>query len=676
MPGRTRLWAGAVIMAALAGALLIYHSMRGSRGEGEINPNARIDPRKTYEIVLWETHWPVSPGGVPYSLWLAQTLERIGRRFPNVKVRVEWVQNGEMGDRLEKAVREGHPPDLAAVGPGALALYDRERQVPASLYMADEEMSVYAPASLAMLSLEGDAQTVWGWPRWLAFHGWLASPSREEKHKGPGRQGRWVPVSAAEALCDIMATAGHPVPLSSDGKLVWDQENLKKALNLISTKGRGRGKGSVFAGLLSGDVDYAMGISPWAAAKLSSRKDNWLNLVLPPLGDQVLGAGKPAVRGSGGAVLMFRRDGKGSDHLRAAAEVARYLSREGFPWASGNGPVVAAVVGRDVSDTKGRSRNIAVRVQHGEPAASALKGLVVPPFRSYDIVKSEKRYLSGKVAPVLDSLLHGKIGVEEAVRELTGGLEPADQDLSSLEREITQYIKNYGGIYGIYLQDLSTGQEWGLNAEGVFLAASTIKLPLVLYLYEQAIRGLIDLDEKVKLEQEDMFGGTGFLQDEGPGTVWTLRELAEAALQVSDNVAANALFRRLGRDNVYDYMRGLGAGVVPTGIASGNVTSPRDMGLYLRRLLELRRQDPVLVEDVITALSNTPYKDRLVARLPENIVVAHKVGAIAGSVSDAGIVFLPGRPYILVLFAATRFPEETRDHLADLSFIVYRFMTR
>lgn len=247
---------------------------------------------------------------------------------------------------------------------------------------------------------------------------------------------------------------------------------------------------------------------------------------------------------------------------------------------------------------------------------------------------------------------------------------------SFLQKEIEEYTRYHSGIYGIYFEDLVTGASFGMNADGVFLAGSTIKLPIVLYLYELAAKGKIDLEERAVIREGDMEAGTGYFQTQGPGTVATLRELALASLRFSDNVATNALLRRLGRQKVYRYMQELGASVVPTGPGTRNVTSPRDMGLFLKQLAEFARTHPALAQEIITALNESEFNDMLTAYIPVNIVVAHKQGMIPGSIGDAGIIFLPGRPYILVLFMATYNPEEDCIRLAELSAIVYRFMSR
>jgi hypothetical protein len=54
---------------------------------------------------------------------------------------------------------------------------------------------------------------------------------------------------------------------------------------------------------------------------------------------------------------------------------------------------------------------------------------------------------------------------------------------------------------------------------------------------------------------------------------------------------------------------------------------------------------------VLEHLANSPFDKQIVAGVPKNVVVAHKIGIddVEESYSDCGIVYAPGRPYILCL---------------------------
>ena len=90
-------------------------------------------------------------------------------------------------------------------------------------------------------------------------------------------------------------------------------------------------------------------------------------------------------------------------------------------------------------------------------------------------------------------------------------------------------------------------------------------------LYEEALAGRLDLEERIPYLREDYETGTGVIVGYRFGTAFTLRKLAELAIVESDNAAANMLLRRLGKQPFLDFRRAAGAQVVYEG---QNLASP------------------------------------------------------------------------------------------------------
>lgn len=250
---------------------------------------------------------------------------------------------------------------------------------------------------------------------------------------------------------------------------------------------------------------------------------------------------------------------------------------------------------------------------------------------------------------------------------------------TALEETLRDYVKGTDLILYIHFEDLVTGATFGFRDREPVPAGSAIKVPLVLYLYTLARDGRVDLGEEIALQLED-FDHTGESREPGLRP-FTLRELALAALEVSDNVATNALFRRLGRDNLYAFMRRQGALVMPTGPAGDNLTCARDVAAYFKALLRFRAESGRFGEEPLSFLYDTPFHDRLVAYLPWDLRVAHKVATFENVVGDAGIVFLPGRPYVLSVFIRHPWRDEEDEEaaaraIAEVSHLVYEHQSR
>ncbi|AIS53050.1 peptidoglycan-binding domain-containing protein [Thermoanaerobacter kivui] len=217
-----------------------------------------------------------------------------------------------------------------------------------------------------------------------------------------------------------------------------------------------------------------------------------------------------------------------------------------------------------------------------------------------------------------------------------------------LKNNIQALISQYPGKYGVYFIDLNTGQTFEINGYDLFIAASTYKVPLNFYLYTLITDGKIDPNMKVQYTQADYEGGAGSIQADPVGSYYTIRELSRRSIEESDNIASNMIMRVVGRDNYIKFMEELGAYVIPY---SSNITSPRDMSMYMKKLLDYVNAHPDTAGELMYYLKNTIYNDRISYPIPDEIEVAHKIGNLSNVVNDTAIVFHPTRPYILTVLA-------------------------
>ncbi|MGQ9755315.1 MAG: serine hydrolase [Desulfotomaculales bacterium] len=225
---------------------------------------------------------------------------------------------------------------------------------------------------------------------------------------------------------------------------------------------------------------------------------------------------------------------------------------------------------------------------------------------------------------------------------------PAQPDYEVLRRGMLAFVKQQPAAFGVYFADINANAVFGIDESKPFPAASTVKLPVVLYLNTLAAEGKVDWQEKVAYQPAtDFQEGCGILRHHAKeGDAFSLRTLATLAITLSDNVAYRMLLRRLGLQRVAHFMRSLGGRVVfPRG---QNVTTAADMGAYLWGLLHFTARHGRLGERLLDDLAHTIYHVGLPGELPKRALVAHKEGEIAGVANDVGIVF-GERPYILAV---------------------------
>ena len=102
-----------------------------------------------------------------------------------------------------------------------------------------------------------------------------------------------------------------------------------------------------------------------------------------------------------------------------------------------------------------------------------------------------------------------------------------------------------------------------------------------------------------------------------------------------------------------------------------NVSSPRDMGLYMKLVYEFCENSGTLGNELMNNFLNTDlYNDRLPALLPKSVKVAHKIGNEVGVINDVGIVFAD-KPYIVAVMSKGVNEEEAPTVIANISKMIY-----
>ncbi|MDI6895448.1 MAG: class A beta-lactamase-related serine hydrolase [Bacillota bacterium] len=242
-----------------------------------------------------------------------------------------------------------------------------------------------------------------------------------------------------------------------------------------------------------------------------------------------------------------------------------------------------------------------------------------------------------------------------------------------LREQIQGYLAGDPATYAVYFLDLQSGRDFGINADLPIPQASTVKVPIVLYVNHLVAQGRASWADRVAYQPAtDYRTGAGALQFfAGDGQTYSLRVLSNLAITLSDNVAKAMLVRHLGADNIRQFAASLGAS--HPNLDGGEPTTARDMAIYLQAVLRLARENPELGWRMIDDLSHTIWHVGLPGQLPPGLQVAHKEGDITGVSNDVGIVF-SSHPYILcILSQGQQDIEAGFRKISEISRLVYDY---
>ncbi len=279
-------------------------------------------------------------------------------------------------------------------------------------------------------------------------------------------------------------------------------------------------------------------------------------------------------------------------------------------------------------------------------------------------------------------------GVPDMGQPRFSGTEPFLEGVPSAERgriekglsEVREVVERYDGVAGVYVRDLEGGWGYGVRPDEEFFSASVIKVPIMIAVYRKIDEGELSLSDRFETEEWDWAAGAGWLQWEDPGEVYSVYDYLWMMMTQSDNVATNALLRKVGGiDYVNEVSRSLGTedtvlmqkvtserGAVP---ALDNRTTTRDMVVMMEKIADGTAASPESSQDMVDLMFLNVLDSWLVDGLPSETPVANKSGWLYQCYNEVGIVFHDDRPYAVSVLSkyGPADPEAAKPDLTEIS---------
>jgi beta-lactamase class A len=246
----------------------------------------------------------------------------------------------------------------------------------------------------------------------------------------------------------------------------------------------------------------------------------------------------------------------------------------------------------------------------------------------------------------------------------------AAREAPAARTELERLIAASGAEASVAFRTLDGRDELLIRPDVPFHAASTMKVPVMIELFAQAKKGRLGLDDPLPVKNTfpSIVDGSPYSLDpaddsdpevyKAVGGTLSLRQLCEAMITVSSNLAANLLIEKLGVANIRERVRKLGADGMSLlrGVEDAkafqkglnNTTTARALMVLLDRIARGRAVDGAADREMVLILARQRFGDGIPAGLPPGTPVAHKTGSITKINHDAAIVYAP-RPFVLVV---------------------------
>jgi beta-lactamase class A len=253
----------------------------------------------------------------------------------------------------------------------------------------------------------------------------------------------------------------------------------------------------------------------------------------------------------------------------------------------------------------------------------------------------------------------------------------------SLAEELSRIESGSGGRLGVAILDTGTQRHAEHRAAELFPMCSTFKLLAAAAVLKRAENGQDQLQRRIKFQASDLVVYSPVTKDHVGGDGMTLAELCAAALNYSDNTAANLLLASLGGpQGLTAYARSIGDPVtrldrIEPDLGEAVPGDPRDTTTPAAMLQNLRT---LLFGEVLSAaskdqlttwlLGNRTGDTRLRAGLPPGWRCGDKTGSgERGSTNDIGVIWPPqGAPVLVAVYLTetTATSEARNATLADV----------
>lgn len=277
----------------------------------------------------------------------------------------------------------------------------------------------------------------------------------------------------------------------------------------------------------------------------------------------------------------------------------------------------------------------------------------------------------------------------------------APQAMSRIPRDdIRTLLSMLKGTVGLYIEDVTSGEVFEVNADHAFPAASVIKLTMLALLLRDVEEGSVDWTAPRKIAPQNRVGGTGVLGELDDTYNPTLKAMAKLMIVVSDNTATNEIMDVIGIERHNEFCRSLGfkstklmrkmmdydaikegrnnfmcageAGKLLSNIAKGEFVSKpiSEQIISIMQRQQCRNKLPALIPAIPYYYAPT---EAVNVQKPNTVLVANKTGELARIQHDVGLFTLPdGRRYVVSVFTSDL--EDDSQGIAaigELSRVVY-----
>ena len=233
-----------------------------------------------------------------------------------------------------------------------------------------------------------------------------------------------------------------------------------------------------------------------------------------------------------------------------------------------------------------------------------------------------------------------------------------------LEKELQSMIAGFRGDIGIYVHDLTTGKQVAIQADSLFPTASLVKIPILTGIMRKLEDGTLSYHQPLIYKDSLLYAGEDILGSLKNNEKIELSKVMMLMLTMSDNTASlwlqsiagsgtriNELRDSLGLPNTRVNSRTAGRAEERNKWGWGQ-TTPREMAQLLEKIIRHEVISYAASEKMLRLMSRNYWDEEAISRIPADVFIASKSGAVDASRSE--LLYVNGKKCSYVFCICTK----------------------
>jgi beta-lactamase class A len=231
-----------------------------------------------------------------------------------------------------------------------------------------------------------------------------------------------------------------------------------------------------------------------------------------------------------------------------------------------------------------------------------------------------------------------------------------------LEKQLQALIAGFKGDIGIYVHNLKNHRQVAIQADTIFPTASIVKIPILTGIMRKIEDGQLTYHQPLVYKDSLLYEGEDILGSFKNNEKIELSKVLMLMLTTSDNTASlwlqsiagtgtriNELMDSLGLPNTRVNSRTPGRTEQRNKWGWGQ-TTPREMGHLLEKIINHEVISYSASEKMLRLMSRNYWDEEAISRIPADVFIASKSGAVDASRSE--LLFVNGKKcsYVFSIF--------------------------